>query len=469
MDALGVKTIRDLRAKPLNELTGLSAGGLVVDGYLIPEDESMTFMNGKQNAVDVLTGSNKDEANFGICGPGAGVAGRGGQGMTADAFKTAAQRKFGELADQYLQLYPAASDADAQRAAHEACADEINWNMRQWAAAQAKLGKKAYTYFFTRIPTLNGQPSPQGATHTAEISYAFNNPKGQPTQTWNDIDTKLADAMSSYWVNFITKGDPNGGGLPQWPQYKDLATGKVMVLGDTPQAESAPAAAKLSFYQSAFQRMLKTASGNLAGTGSRGAGRPHLVPRFRAPQRRTGRIVSKLPQLDALVVLLENLFERRAFHRHAVGAHLTHPHAVAPAAAVQRHAEDRAASVALDVEREQAVAQTEERAKPQRANRPPAIRAGDFRRDQTLRRPPLDHPHVRQVAQVERAKRRIELLPGPVHLPLARREKRSAAGFAKLIRYTSIRMVSPSARKSINSPPIHEPCRIARRSSPMRW
>ena len=107
MDALGVKTIRELRAKPLNELTGLSAGGLVVDGYLIPEDESMTFMNGKQNAVDVLTGSNKDEANFGICGPGAGVAGRGGQGMTADAFKTAAQRKFGEMADQYLQLYPA--------------------------------------------------------------------------------------------------------------------------------------------------------------------------------------------------------------------------------------------------------------------------------------------------------------------------------------------------------------------------
>ena len=29
-----------------------------------------------ENAVDVLTGSNKDEANFGIC-PGAGLAGPG--------------------------------------------------------------------------------------------------------------------------------------------------------------------------------------------------------------------------------------------------------------------------------------------------------------------------------------------------------------------------------------------------------
>src|SRR5687767_5879723 len=67
MEALGAKTIAELRAKPLNELTGLSAGGLIVDGYVIPEDLSLTFMSGKQNVVDVLTGSNKDEANFGLC------------------------------------------------------------------------------------------------------------------------------------------------------------------------------------------------------------------------------------------------------------------------------------------------------------------------------------------------------------------------------------------------------------------
>src|SRR5262245_8906823 len=131
MDALSVKTIAELRAKPLNELTGLSAGGLVIDGYLIPEDISLTFMNGKQNAVEVLTGSNKDEANFGICG-GAGGRGGGG-GLTAEAFKTNAQRKFGDAADEYVKLYGVTSDAEAQPAAHAACADEINWNMRQWA------------------------------------------------------------------------------------------------------------------------------------------------------------------------------------------------------------------------------------------------------------------------------------------------------------------------------------------------
>jgi len=256
MEALGVKTIAELRAKPLNELTGLSAGGLVIDGYLIPEDISQTFANGKQNAVDVLTGSNKDEANFGVC-PGAGGRG-GGPGLTADGFKAAGQRKFGDASADFVKLYNVNADADAQPAMHIACADEVNWNMRQWSVAQAKQGKKAYTYFFSHIPTVNGAPSPQGATHTAEISYAWNNPKGQATQTWTETDYKLADMMSSYWVNFITKGDPNGNGLPKWGEYKDLLNGKVMVFGDTPQAETATPKDKLSFYQAAYQRLMKT-------------------------------------------------------------------------------------------------------------------------------------------------------------------------------------------------------------------
>jgi para-nitrobenzyl esterase len=108
--------------------------------------------------------------------------------------------------------------------------DEINWNMRQFAALQSKKGKKGYAYFFTRVPLRNGQPQANGASHTAEISYVFNHAYSNGPLEWNDVDKKLGDQMSSYWVNFFAKGDPNGPGLPAWPQYKDMSKDKVIVL-----------------------------------------------------------------------------------------------------------------------------------------------------------------------------------------------------------------------------------------------
>jgi len=40
---------------------GLGGGQPIIDGWIIPEDLSVTFANGKQNPVDVIAGYNKDE------------------------------------------------------------------------------------------------------------------------------------------------------------------------------------------------------------------------------------------------------------------------------------------------------------------------------------------------------------------------------------------------------------------------
>jgi para-nitrobenzyl esterase len=49
---------------------------------------------------------------------------------------------------------------------------------------------------------------------------------------WTEWDRKLTDIMSSYWVNFIKTGDPNGSGLPKWPVFSPTAQ-QAMQLGDS--------------------------------------------------------------------------------------------------------------------------------------------------------------------------------------------------------------------------------------------
>jgi len=48
---------------------------------------------------------------------------------------------------------------------------------------------------------------------------------------YTDVDRRLADQMSSYWANFVTRGDPNGTGLPTWPAF-DLKSEPYIELGD---------------------------------------------------------------------------------------------------------------------------------------------------------------------------------------------------------------------------------------------
>jgi para-nitrobenzyl esterase len=241
--AMNVNTLADLRLKSADEIQrDLRGSGLIVDGKLVPEDLSSTFARGKQNPVDVMVGSNKDEGTF-----------FNRQASSAEQFTGQTKQRFGELSDSFLKLYPAGSDPEAVAASLASFRDEANWHMRIWAEAQARINKKAYLYYFTREPPVApGAPS-RGATHTAEIAYVFHLASASPQAT--DIDRKLEDAMATYWVNFAGTGDPNGRGLPAWPMVKDRNSGRAMVLGDTIEAETTPDTARLALFDQAYARL----------------------------------------------------------------------------------------------------------------------------------------------------------------------------------------------------------------------
>ena len=247
-DALGAKSLAELRAQPAEAIQKAGRGmGPVVDGYLIKEDPGKVFAAGKQIDVPVLTGSNRDESF-------------GGNPKSAAEFVEQARMRFGDLSDAFLKLYPATSDDQARESAFYSGRDEMAFIMRNWARLEEKPGKsKAFVYYFTeqppRLPNARGPfaPGPHGsATHVSEILYVFGHLDA--SRPWTDADHKVADEMSSYWVNFARTGDPNGKGLSKWRVYNGKSQ-SVMVFGNPPEGAQSPGEAQLAFFQSYFDKL----------------------------------------------------------------------------------------------------------------------------------------------------------------------------------------------------------------------
>jgi para-nitrobenzyl esterase len=126
-------------------------------------------------------------------------------------------------------------------------------------------------YYFNRVP-----PAPsrvKGAYHGSEIAYAFGNLIVAPFAAnadgaqpkWEDVDRKLADTMSSYWVNFAATGDPNGKNLPKWPAFKPVKGEVVMSFGNTTEVKPVPNKAGLDFLDTYFEEQRKS-PGTAAGS-----------------------------------------------------------------------------------------------------------------------------------------------------------------------------------------------------------
>ena len=269
----GAHSLQELRAMPWQQLivdgsvfdpdvdTGSSAEPPlfrpVVDGWVIPLNYSQTYEKGTQNTVEFLAGNNLDETG---AVPETAFAslrtrnevrpGSPHPNVTLSDYVSAAKRKFGSMADEFLKLYPASTDDEAARANNDAAHDNSRVSTYLWGTEWTRHSRlRVYTYFWTHRPPGPGHDT-RGAFHGSEITYVFGNvpASGGP---WTDDDRRLANIMSSYWANYVATGNPNGPGVPAWPTY-DPKSPTVMELGDHFRPIPVASPEKLDFWRRFF-------------------------------------------------------------------------------------------------------------------------------------------------------------------------------------------------------------------------
>ncbi|MBM3758742.1 MAG: carboxylesterase family protein [Acidobacteria bacterium] len=249
---LNLNSIADLRAIPAKQLLeavgkpGAPRFNVITDGYFFPEPPAKIFADGKQAHVPLLAGWNSEEQNV------RSIMGR--DPHTVANFKANVEKLYKEQADEILKAYPVNKDEDVEAVATQLAGDRFTGlSTWRWIENAAKTGgKPVYRYYYTRprpkrtpafanaTPGLAGgiirsdappPPRPKGAVHSAEIEYALGNLATNKVYAWEPADFETSKQMLEYFANFIKTGNPNGKGLPKWPEVK---TGHFMQIDAKP-------------------------------------------------------------------------------------------------------------------------------------------------------------------------------------------------------------------------------------------
>jgi para-nitrobenzyl esterase len=163
---------------------------------------------------------------------------------TVENYRAALNRLYPGKADVVFKLYPAADENEVKDAAQALASDRfISYSTWRWADLATQTGKRpTYYYLYAHprpamrpemgnaVPGLAGgvitnatiaTPSPmppRGAVHSAEIEYALGNLDSNKVYAWTAEDHQISKVMQNYFANFIKSGNPNGPGLPEWPE-----------------------------------------------------------------------------------------------------------------------------------------------------------------------------------------------------------------------------------------------------------
>lgn len=212
--ALHATTLAELRKIPAEDLIKAASAkttpppprfGPDVDGWFLPDSVPNIYAAGKQAHIPLIAGWNKDEVRAEVL--------HADPKVTAEIFKAQAKGEFGENADKFLAVYPAANDEETLASAGDFVSDRfIAFSTWRWLEAQVGTGEApVYRYRFDLgSPGDKFHPAAIGAFHSDDIEYVFGTLDSRQDITVRPEDRKLSDEIQTYWTNFARTGDPSG-------------------------------------------------------------------------------------------------------------------------------------------------------------------------------------------------------------------------------------------------------------------
>lgn len=209
-DAGALKQLRALPAEAIvdgmNMASMMQAAGTysgpILDGKLVQQYPQTAYLANTQPHLPVLVGANSLEIGFGFA-------------QTKDELFAS----FGADAKAAREAYDPAGNADLKTITLEIASDKMMVEPARFVAqALSRVGQPVWEYRFSYVAESMRKEWP-GAPHATEIPFVFDTARSKYADKLTDADEKAARAVHAYWVQFAKTGNPNGSGLPEWPQY----------------------------------------------------------------------------------------------------------------------------------------------------------------------------------------------------------------------------------------------------------